>query len=64
MQYKNSQYVAAIEVPLFGQNEFSQVKLDDNGTIRTVENLCSTRTLQFTVCHCMPIVAVICAENN
>lgn len=37
MQYENNQYVATIELPLFGKNEFSQVKLNDNGTIRTEE---------------------------
>lgn len=37
LTYTDEQYTAAIELPLFDRNEFSMVKLSDNGTIRTQE---------------------------
>ena len=37
LTYADEQYTATIELPLFGRNELSMVKLNDNGTIRTQE---------------------------
>lgn len=35
LDYVNGEYVAKIDIPLFETTQFSQVQLDDNGTIRT-----------------------------
>ena len=35
LNYSNGEYIAKIKIPLFETTKFTQVQLDDNGTIRT-----------------------------